>query len=225
MNWYVKAPDGTVFGPVSTDKLKTWADESRITPEHLVSEDRENWIPVSQVAELGMIFLIELKPGDVFGPFTQKVVENLVDGGEFPADAKVYVAQEMLASAMESAEALKNDLAAVGLELTGAKTELEAKNGEISSLKAEIAALNGQLAALNGELATLKGELEEKSKCIVIDPEVLEPEVLPPVKPVKDAPPKVSPLDNPASLEARLRNELIRARQKGMDFSAFLKKR
>ena len=211
MNWYVKAPDGAVFGPASTDKLKTWADESRITPEHLVSEDRENWIPASQVAELGMIFLIELKPGDVFGPFTQKVVENLVDGGEFPADARVYVSQDTLAAAMESAEALKNDLAALAAELAGAKNELAAKQGEI--------------AALQGEIATLRDELEAKRKCIVIDPEVLEPEVLPPVKPVKEAPPKVSPLDNPASLEARLRNELIRARQKGMDFSSFLKKR
>ena len=211
MNWYVKAPDGAVFGPASTDKLKTWADESRITPEHQVSEDRENWIPASQVAELGMIFLIELKPGDVFGPFTQKVVENLVDGGEFPADARVYVSQDTLAAAMESAEALKNDLAALAAELAGAKNELAAKQGEI--------------AALQGEIATLRDELEAKRKCIVIDPEVLEPEVLPPVKPVKEAPPKVSPLDNPASLEARLRNELIRARQKGMDFSSFLKKR
>ena len=203
MDWLVKAPDGTVFGPASIAKLKGWADESRLTPEHLVSEDGEKWIPASQVAELGMIFLVELKPGDVFGPFTQKVIENMVDGGEFPADARVYVAQEMLASAMETADSLKNELAGVSGELVAARNELEAAKAEIAKLQAE---------------------LDDKARCIVIDPEVLEPEVIPSGSRVKEAPPKVSPLDNPASLEARLRNELVRARQKGIDFS-FLKKR
>jgi len=203
MDWLVKAPDGTVFGPASIAKLKGWADESRLTPEHLVSEDGEQWIPASQVAELGMIFLVELKPGDVFGPFTQKVIENMVDGGEFPADARVYVAQEMLASAMETADSLKSELAGVSGELVAARNELEAAKAEIAKLQAE---------------------LDDKARCIVIDPEVLEPEAVPAGRPVKEAPPKVSPLDNPASLEARLRNELVRARQKGIDFS-FLKKR
>lgn len=203
MDWLVKAPDGTVFGPASIAKLKGWADESRLTPEHLVSEDGEKWIPASQVAELGMIFLVELKPGDVFGPFTQKVIENMVDGGEFPADARVYVAQEMLASAMETADSLKSELAGVSGELVAARNELEAAKAEIAKLQAE---------------------LDDKARCIVIDPEVLEPETAPAGRPVKEAPPKVSPLDNPASLEARLRNELVRARQKGIDFS-FLKKR
>ncbi|MBR4522631.1 MAG: hypothetical protein IKO64_00110, partial [Kiritimatiellae bacterium] len=73
-----------------------------------------------------------------------------------------------------------------------------------------------------------RGQVEsirkEYSDVIVIDPEVLEPEVPPPAKPAKSAPPKVAPLGNQATLEARLRNELLRARQKGMDFS-FLKKR
>jgi len=139
----------------------------------------------------------------VFGPFTQKVIENMVDGGEFPADARVYVAQEMLASAMETADSLKNELAGVSGELVAARNELEAAKAEIAKLQAE---------------------LDDKARCIVIDPEVLEPEAVPAGRPVKEAPPKVSPLDNPASLEARLRNELVRARQKGIDFS-FLKKR
>ncbi|MBQ4440465.1 MAG: hypothetical protein II909_04955 [Kiritimatiellae bacterium] len=197
MEWYVKSPDGAVFGPADIEKLKAWADESRISPEHVVSEDKQTWTPVSRLAELEMVYLVEVAPGDIFGPFTRKVVDSLIEGGQLPADARVYVTAEELAAALEEVKNLRDGLEAAQVALAAAVREGE------------------QLAA----------KLAEKESCIVIDPEVLDPaEEEPQTKVTRGAPPKVSPLDGQAILEARLRNELIRARQKGVDFS-FLKRR
>lgn len=197
MEWYVKSPDGAVFGPADIEKLKAWADESRISPEHVVSEDKQTWTPVSRLAELEMVYLVEVAPGDIFGPFTRKVVDSLIEGGQLPADARVYVTAEELAAALEEVKNLRDGLEAAQVALAAAVREGE------------------QLAA----------KLAEKESCIVIDPEVLDPvEEESQTKVTRGAPPKVSPLDGQAILEARLRNELIRARQKGVDFS-FLKRR
>ena len=210
MSWYVKAPDGKVFGPAGLDKLKAWTDESRITSDCQVSKDGKSWAPASSLADLGMIFLIELKPGYVFGPYSQKVIENMVDAGEFPPEAKVYVTQETLAAAMEEAESFRSSLAVTSAALEKSNSELEKTAAELEKTRAQ--------------LKKVQQELDEKNSCIVIDPEVLEPEEKPSAKPLKEDPPKVAPLGSQAMLEARLRNELLRARQKGMDFS-FLKKR
>ena len=193
MAWYVKAPDGAVFGPASAEQLKSWADDSRITPEHFVSDDNRNWMPAANLPELEMVYLVEVSPGEVYGPYTDKVLESLVGGGDLPPTARFYVVSQKLDEAYEAVEKLRADN---------------------EQLKARLANARGQVESIR----------KEYSDVIVIDPEVLEPEVPPPAKPAKSAPPKVAPLGNQATLEARLRNELLRARQKGMDFS-FLKKR
>jgi len=200
MAWYVKAPDGAVFGPASAEQLKSWADDSRITPEHFVSDDNRNWTPAANLPELEMVYLVEVSPGEVYGPYTDKVLESLVGGGDLPPTARFYVVSQKLDEAYEAVEKLR--------------AENEQLKDRLSSAEAELAAARGQVESIR----------KEYSDVIVIDPEVLEPEVPPPAKPAKSAPPKVAPLSNQATLEARLRNELLRARQKGMDFS-FLKKR
>ena len=200
MAWYVKAPDGAVFGPASAEQLKSWADDSRITPEHFVSDDNLNWTPAANLPELEMVYLVEVSPGEVYGPYTDKVLESLVGGGDLPPTARFYVVSQKLDEAYEAVEKLR--------------AENEQLKDRLSSAEAELAAARGQVESIR----------KEYSDVIVIDPEVLEPEVPPPAKPAKSAPPKVAPLSNQATLEARLRNELLRARQKGMDFS-FLKKR
>ena len=211
MEWYVKSPDGVVFGPADIEKLKAWADESRISPEHVVSEDKQTWTPVSRLAELEMVYLVEVAPGDIFGPFTRKVVDSLIEGGQLPADARVYVAAEELAAALDEVKNLREGL--------------EAAQSALAAAEARSAELDSRLAAAVREGEQLAAKLAEKESCIVIDPEVLDPvEEESQTKVTRGAPPKVSPLDGQAILEARLRNELIRARQKGVDFS-FLKRR
>lgn len=196
MEWYVKSPDGAVFGPADIEKLKGWADESRLSPEHLVSSDGgKTWSPVSRLPELEMGYLVEVAPGDIFGPFTRKVVDSLAENGQLSADARMFVPAEELSSALEESRLLREELAAV----------------------------KASLAAETAERERLAAQLAEKESFIVIDPEVLDPEEAAQPEVKRGAPPKVSPLDGPAILEARLRNELIRARQKGVDFS-FLKR-
>ena len=157
VKYFCKAPDGAVFGPTTLEKLVEWADDSRITAEHLISTDEKEWTRASAMVELKMAYLVETKPGEYFGPFTRKVVDDLKSSGEMPSEAKVYIAES------------------------------------------------------------------EVERQIVIDPEVLDAEVEP-VKANAAEPPKVNPFNDAATLESRLRSEIQRARQRGMDFS-FLKRK
>ena len=176
-----------------------------------MSEDKQTWTPVSRLAELEMVYLVEVAPGDIFGPFTRKVVDSLIEGEQLPADARVYVAAEELAAALDEVKNLREGL--------------EAAQSALAAAEARSAELNSRLAAAVREGEQIAAKLAEKESCIVIDPEVLDPvEEESQTKVTRGAPPKVSPLDGQAILEARLRNELIRARQKGVDFS-FLKRR
>ena len=214
MAWYVKSPDGAVFGPASAEQLKSWADDSRITPEHWVSTDNKTWVPAASLPELEMVYLVEVSPGEVFGPYTDKVLESLVGGGELPPTARFYVLSQKLDEAYEALEKLRAENDELKARLASARAELAAVRSQVESAQAELADARGQVESIK----------QEYSDVIVIDPEVLEPEEVPQSKPAKVAPPKVAPLSNQATLEARLRSELLRARQKGMDFS-FLKKR
>ena len=156
MNYYCKAPDGSTFGPVEITKLVEWANDSRITADYQVSTDEQNWVRASTIPELRMVYLIETRPGECFGPFPKAVIDEIKANGQMPAEARVYIAED---------------------------------------------------------------EVQNK---IVIDPQIVEAEVVP-FKAVEAEPRKVNPFTDPALLESRLKNEIQRARQRGLDFS-FLKR-
>jgi len=94
-NWYVRSEDGKVYGPADTKALVLWARDGRIEPASFVSQDRKSWMPAQLMSELGMSWLVEIKPGKVFGPFNREVVIRLTKNGELPTSAKVYRLHEL----------------------------------------------------------------------------------------------------------------------------------
>lgn len=86
----MKSVDGKVYGPAKISKLVEWAKDGRIEPTGFVSNDRVEWLEACTVDELEMKWLVEVSPGDVFGPFHRELVINLFKNGTVPATARAY---------------------------------------------------------------------------------------------------------------------------------------
>ena len=93
--WYVRLEDGKAYGPADTASLISWAEDGRIGPEASVSQDRKSWQPILSMPELEMNWLVEVAPGDVFGPFNRAVVSNLFKKGSFAETTRVYRLHEL----------------------------------------------------------------------------------------------------------------------------------
>ena len=89
-DWYVRSPDGHVYGPTDAATLVTWAEEGRVEPGGFVSRDRRKWIPAQLMPELEMTWVVEAEPGKFFGPFNRKMVVGLFEGGLIPQGASIY---------------------------------------------------------------------------------------------------------------------------------------
>ena len=87
-DWFVKSVDGKVYGPAKISKLVEWAKDGRIEPTGFVSVDRAEWLEACTVDALEMKWLVEVSPGDVFGPFHRELVISLFKDGTVPATAR-----------------------------------------------------------------------------------------------------------------------------------------
>ncbi len=88
--WYVKTEDGKIYGPATEAQLLLWAQDGRIQPTGFLSQDRRSWQPSQLKESLAMEWLVEPKPGKVFGPFNRAFVSRLFKDGSAAPDAKVY---------------------------------------------------------------------------------------------------------------------------------------
>ena len=89
-DWFVKSVDGKVYGPAKISKLVEWAKDGRIEPTGFVSVDRVEWLEACTIDALEMKWLVEVSPGDVFGPFHRELVISLFKNGTVPANARAY---------------------------------------------------------------------------------------------------------------------------------------
>lgn len=87
--WYLRMPDGSVFGPVDLATLCRWSAQSRIAPGNEISDDEENWFPAEDLPELKMEWMAETPVGETLGPFNVLAVPHLFNDGVLPADAKI----------------------------------------------------------------------------------------------------------------------------------------
>ena len=88
--WYVRTEDGKVYGPADIAAMVVWAKDGRIEPTGFVSRDRVNWMPSQLLPELEMKWLVEVAPGEVFGPFNRDLLIRLFNDKSIPEGAKAY---------------------------------------------------------------------------------------------------------------------------------------
>ena len=82
--------DGKAYGPADIATLVSWAEDGRIGPGASVSQDRRHWNSALSMPALGMEWLVEILPGDVFGPFNRAVVKNLFKKGSLRPTTRIY---------------------------------------------------------------------------------------------------------------------------------------
>jgi len=88
--WYLtKYDDGTIFGPMSLDRLRQWAVDAYISPLDKVSSDAQNWVKAPMVPELQMDYLLELESGQYYGPTTVGAVREFLADGEITEETLV----------------------------------------------------------------------------------------------------------------------------------------
>jgi len=77
--WRIKKmPDNTVYGPVSAEVLKDWANSAQIAPHDLVDESDQKWRPASEVDFLEMLWMVNLPGDEVYGPTTVGTLREFI---------------------------------------------------------------------------------------------------------------------------------------------------
>ncbi len=94
MNWYLQKSDKTIYGPVDLATLCGWAASGRIMPDDEVSSDKKTWQAAPALADLKMVWLIDLGEGERFGPVHQLALADLVRDGSAPVDQPVIHATD-----------------------------------------------------------------------------------------------------------------------------------
>jgi len=89
-HWLVMNELSERFGPVNFETLKLWAKDGRLAPTNTVSEDEKTWTPVTQFADLEMVWVAEVSPGAFYGPIHKQALEALKKEGAIPTDAITF---------------------------------------------------------------------------------------------------------------------------------------
>lgn len=78
MSWQLRKADQTTYGPVGLTELCRWAAEGRILPGDQISENKGDWKPASELADLELNWLAPDKDGTPRGPFHILVFADLL---------------------------------------------------------------------------------------------------------------------------------------------------
>ncbi|HXX41787.1 MAG TPA: hypothetical protein VEI58_05940 [Chthoniobacterales bacterium] len=81
--WFLrKHEDGTVFGPLTFERLARWAADAQVAPHDTVSNDQQTWIKAPMLPELGMDWLVEITTEHYYGPTTLGAIQEFIRLGE-----------------------------------------------------------------------------------------------------------------------------------------------
>ncbi|HEY5036605.1 MAG TPA: hypothetical protein VII74_05690 [Chthoniobacterales bacterium] len=82
-SWFLrKHSDGAVFGPMSFEQVRRWADGAQIAPHDKISHDQTTWLKAPMVPELEMDWLVEVTSEHYYGPTTLGAVREFLRLGE-----------------------------------------------------------------------------------------------------------------------------------------------
>jgi len=116
-----KLNDAEVYGPMNADELKQLIDSAYVSPEDEVSTgDDEDWKPVTEFPELGMVWKIQANDGTMYGPTSLGTIREFLRTGEIRFDDKILKYDEKEPKSI--AEALgETEAAALKAEIEAAQ--------------------------------------------------------------------------------------------------------
>ena len=87
--WYMRSKTELAQGPIPLTQLCEWAAECRVGPAHEVSLDKQKWISVAEVPELGIEWSVKLVDGSTYGPLNLFALRHLISDGVVGPDAEI----------------------------------------------------------------------------------------------------------------------------------------
>ncbi len=119
-SWFLRIASGTVFGPVSTQGLATWAAKGQVLAGNEISLDRKQWLLAETLAELDIAWYIEDDERLLTGPFHRRVAEKIIATGAGQSGVRLVPAAEV-----DPGRVRRPDASRPGAASSGAQPELD----------------------------------------------------------------------------------------------------
>ncbi|MGQ9662116.1 MAG: hypothetical protein ACUVWX_07245, partial [Kiritimatiellia bacterium] len=156
--WYLRTEDGTVFGPVSENELREWAEQGRIVPGCSVSSDKLSWTPAEDQPFLHMDWFVRLPSGETYGPLNIKALADLLADGSIGSDTQL---EHRTTGELTSVAAKQEEILGHAVISGVAKEERTRLEQEKAAQAKQLEDLNRRVAELEERLATTVGEMEK----------------------------------------------------------------
>lgn len=88
-SYYLRTPDGTIYGPVDIVTLCIWATDARVIPGCALSERQDAWFPVETLPELRLNWSVQLADGSIYGPLNLLAIRVLASEKSIPPGARL----------------------------------------------------------------------------------------------------------------------------------------
>ena len=176
-HWFLRADDGSVYGPADMETLKAWCLDGRIEPDNELSPDQSNWVPAQSVPELEMDWYARLADGMRIGPFPLALVPGLLENGIFPGttilqhratgETRLAAGDPGHVGTPDPDRAPLPEPADEGADVRRLREELDAAQDASRQGEQQVFELRERLAAVEAENEHLKIQLEQiKEQCI-----------------------------------------------------------
>ncbi len=87
--YYLRIPDGAVYGPVDIVTLCIWATDARVIPGCELSEKQDFWFPVEKISELRLNWSVQFTDGTIYGPLNLLAIRILASEKSIPHGVKL----------------------------------------------------------------------------------------------------------------------------------------
>ena len=175
--WLVRDEQGGVFGPVAFETLKEWAQDGRLAPTSMVSEDASVWSPVTHLHGLGMDWVAETSPGVFYGPIHHQALEGLLKDGTLTTSAVLFARNSRAGAVPPRGERQGAEGEALAACVEQAERAQALLTAQVAQLTAELAERDARLQRVEQQAADA-GLLQLLSRQIVVAQEVAAQQVL-----------------------------------------------
>jgi hypothetical protein len=124
-----KQNDPEVCGPMDAAELQELIDSAYISPKDEIATKGDNWLPVTEFPEFGMVWKIFAADGTLYGPTSLGTVREFVRSGEVRLDEQIIKVGEkdprVIAEVLGEKEtaALRAEIAGLQKTLTDGQME------------------------------------------------------------------------------------------------------
>lgn len=171
--WRVKkAPDDSIYGPVTQDVLKEWANSAQVAPQDLIDESDDKWRSASEIDFLEMLWTVQL-PGEEqpYGPTTigtlrefihERLITEKTVATHVRTNQSLPIAALFAAVEFEKKRALKRP-PKEGMKSTASLAVDMAKDQRIRQLEEDLKELRREHESLTHRYRQLQLQLQEGS--------------------------------------------------------------